>query len=320
VTRDLYAGVPAIYVNYLDYDELAHAYGPRHPHALRALRRIDRAVHQLWRVARRVPGHRYDLYVLSDHGQATTTPYIALAGGKGFERRLFEEVLEPAGAREVSPARPEGRHLAQGIKAFRSHREVGLVQRFVNYLEDDFPWLLGEVREARQRGGVRVIAAGPNAFVYFLDIEEPLTLEQLDARCPGLAEQVSRARGVGFVLARSATGAMCIWRGRRYRLADGEAGPFAGRSDLPLVLDGIRDLMGMRCAGDLVIYGIGAPGGHVSYVAEYGAHAGPSPEELHTFIVHPPHVTLPGPLTHPTMLYPHFVAYQPRAAVPSRAV
>ena len=28
VCRDLYEGVPAIYVNYLGYDEMAHAYGP----------------------------------------------------------------------------------------------------------------------------------------------------------------------------------------------------------------------------------------------------------------------------------------------------
>src|SRR2546422_8022599 len=41
VARDPYAGVPAIYVNYLDYDVFAHAYGPRHRRALRALRRID---------------------------------------------------------------------------------------------------------------------------------------------------------------------------------------------------------------------------------------------------------------------------------------
>src|SRR5262244_2334004 len=47
VARDLYAGVPAIYVNYLDYDVMAHAYGPRHRRALRALRRVDRALRQL---------------------------------------------------------------------------------------------------------------------------------------------------------------------------------------------------------------------------------------------------------------------------------
>ena len=38
VSRDLYAGVPTIYVNYLDYDVAAHAFGPRQPagHAVAA--------------------------------------------------------------------------------------------------------------------------------------------------------------------------------------------------------------------------------------------------------------------------------------------
>ena len=31
VSRDLYAGTPAVYVNYLDYDVAAHAFGPREP-------------------------------------------------------------------------------------------------------------------------------------------------------------------------------------------------------------------------------------------------------------------------------------------------
>ena len=48
-SRDLYAGVPAVYVNYLDYDVFAHAFGPRHRRALRSLRRIDRSIRALWR-------------------------------------------------------------------------------------------------------------------------------------------------------------------------------------------------------------------------------------------------------------------------------
>ena len=67
----------------------------------------------------------------------------------------------------------------------------------------------------------------------------------------------------------------------------------------------------MPSAGDLVIYGIGAPAGHVSYLPEMGAHAGPSPEELHTFVLHPPAVALPPlPLTRPSQLYAHFMTYQ----------
>src|SRR5207244_11196681 len=47
VARDLYAGVPAIYVNYIAYDWFAPAYSRRHRRALRALRRIDRSISRL---------------------------------------------------------------------------------------------------------------------------------------------------------------------------------------------------------------------------------------------------------------------------------
>jgi len=310
VARDVYAGVPSIYVNYLDYDVVSHAYGPRHPRALRSLRRIDDAIKQIWRVCRRVPEHAYDLYILSDHGQALTKPFGQLSGGRRFERVIFEDFFTPAGARPVSPERPAGRHrLASGIKALRMGRAPGYFQRFFNYIEDGFPWILGEVKEAHERDNVRVIAAGPNAFIYFVDHAEALSIERIEERWPGLAEDLSRHPGVGYVLTRGADGPVCFWRGKRYRLSLAEPGPFAARPDAPLVVSAVADLMAMPSAGDLVVYGIDASSGHVSYIAEAGAHAGPSPEELHTFVVAPPGVRLPEPLNHPIQLYPHFVRY-----------
>lgn len=64
----------------------------------------------------------------------------------------------------------------------------------------------------------------------------------------------------------------------------------------------------------------------MSYVPEVGAHAGPTPAELRTFIAAPAHVTIPV-ITHPTALYDLFIAYQEvdgdaafaRGAVTSRA-
>ena len=72
--------------------------------------------------------------------------------------------------------------------------------------------------------------------------------------------------------------------------------------------------MAMPSAGDLVIYGIDAPQGNVSFVAEVGTHAGPSVDELHTFLIHPPSVKVPTPITHPVQLYPHFARYHADAA------
>jgi hypothetical protein len=312
VSRDIYRGVPAIYVNYLDYDVFAHAYGPEHPLALRSLRRIDESIRDLARAVRRVPEYDYDLYVLSDHGQAHCVPVQRLHGGRGLEDVLFDEVFrprDPGAGRAASAAR---RRFIADVRALYARHRPGLLQRFVNYLDRDFGRTEREEREARQQDDVRIIAAGPNAFIYFLDAPDPLDVGAIVTRYPDLLDELSRRRDVGFVLARSADGPVCAWAGKQVVLSETDPGPFADRPDVELVVAGIRDLMAMESAGDLVIYGNGAAVGNVSYVAEIGAHAGPSPEEMHAFVVAPVRLSLPSPITHPIQLYPHFMRYHDR--------
>jgi len=307
VARDLYDGVPVIYVNYLDYDVAAHAFGPQDRAAFRALEFVDRSIRQIGRILRRVPEHQYDLYVLSDHGQAQSKPFAELTAGKPLERLLFDELLDPAHL-EQHPA-PKETHaaFAHGFTAYHIGR-TGLGRRVMNRIDRESAKSADE-REAHERGGVRVISAGPNAFLYVVDTAEPLPIEELDRRFPGLASRISANRGVGFVLARSEKGPVYFWRGTRYELGGAQPGPFDGREDRDLVLRDLATLIAMPSAGDLVIYGTGAPEGNVSYIPEVGAHAGPSPDELHTFIVAPSRVTVPA-ITHPIQLYDLFIAYQ----------
>lgn len=258
VSADLYRGVPAIYVNFIDYDVFAHAYGPADRLAFRALRRVDRSILQLARIVRRLPELGYDLYVLSDHGQVATRPFGAVAGGASLEQVVRAALDAPAPA-------------------------------------------------------LRVIAAGPNAFVYFTDVE-PVRAAEIESRYPRAMARLSRHPGVGLVLARGAHGPECWYRGDPVSLGTRPdptvRDPFAGRADREVVIAGLRDLMAMPSAGDIVLYGTGAPGGSVSFIDERGAHAGPSEEELHAFILHPPTVRLPeAALTHPRQLYPHFLTY-----------
>lgn len=260
VSADLYRGVSAIYVNFIDYDVFAHAYGPSDRLAFRALRPVDRSILQLARIVRRLPELGYDLYVLSDHGQAATQPFGRVAGGASLEAVV---------------------RIALGGEA----------------------------------PALRVIAAGPNAFVYFTDRPEPVPASEIEARHPRAMARLSQHPGIGLVLARGARGPECWYRGHRVSLAGrpdpAARDPFAGRRDRDVVVAGLRDLMAMPSAGDLVLYGTGAPGGAVSFVDERGAHAGPSEEELHTFILHEPAARLPAEaLTHPRQLYPHFLAYR----------
>src|SRR5262249_40837252 len=251
VSADLYRGVPAIYVNYLDYDVFAHAFGPEHPAALRALRRVDRSIGQLARVIRRLPELGYDLYVCSDHGQTLTRYFADVSGGRSIAavvgamlRETARAPRHPAGAPALSgPGRLGGAH--------RGERE-----RFFNHAERD-------MRAVDVDGSdviVRVIAAGPNAFVYWSDVANPLLAEEIERRYPDLLAHLSALRGLGFGLARGAHGPVCWWRGRPVSLERALDGPFAARPDRDVVLAGLRELMAMPSAGDIVLYGIGAPG------------------------------------------------------------
>jgi Type I phosphodiesterase / nucleotide pyrophosphatase len=310
VSADLYRGVPAIYVNYLDYDVFSHAFGPEHPAALRALRRLDRSVGQLARVIRRLPELGYDLYVCSDHGQTLTRYFADVASGRSIvdvvRAMLRDTAHAPRHSAGGHPARTSGRL----GRAPRGERE-----RFFNHAERDMRAVDIDAGDAV----VRVVAAGPNAFVYWSDVKDPLPAEEIERRHPDLLAHLSAHPGIGFVLARSADGPVCWCRGRQVSLERAEDSPFAGRMDREVVLAGLRELMAMPSAGDIVLYGIGAPGGDVSFIDERGAHAGPSEAELHTFMLHPPSTPLPEePITHPVQLYPHFAAYR-EAWTPSAA-
>ena len=67
-------GTRSIYVDYVDYDEIAHHAGMLRPESLEALEAIDGVLHQLEMVATAAP-RRYRFVVLSDHGQAQGAPF-----------------------------------------------------------------------------------------------------------------------------------------------------------------------------------------------------------------------------------------------------
>src|SRR3972149_1484905 len=180
-TADLYRGVPAVYVNFLEYDVFAHAYGPRHPRALRALRDGDSSLGPLGRAVRRLPELRYDLYVLSDHGQAPTRPFTEVSGGVSIEGVVLA-AFSP-GSRGLGPRRLRGR--ARWLQAYRRTRGLGLYQRYLNYMERDFPERVLPPEALRRLEPIRVVAAGPNAFLYFTHAAEPLSFEAIEAGVPG---------------------------------------------------------------------------------------------------------------------------------------
>src|SRR5919204_6170199 len=75
ITLDIYLGVPVIYSTFMQYDEMAHHFGPSGRQALADLRRTDARIGEIVRMVRAVSSRPYDLVVLSDHGMTPAVSY-----------------------------------------------------------------------------------------------------------------------------------------------------------------------------------------------------------------------------------------------------
>jgi hypothetical protein len=94
VAEQMARGVPAIYCDLVDYDEVAHHAGPARPESMRQLESLDRMLGVLERLAPEAARH-YHLVVLSDHGQSPG-PTFRQRHGETLEEvvhRLADDVM-----------------------------------------------------------------------------------------------------------------------------------------------------------------------------------------------------------------------------------
>jgi hypothetical protein len=310
VTADVYAGVPALYVNFVDYDVAAHELGPRHYGAMRALRGVDRSIARIARVARRVPDLAYDLIVLSDHGQIRSVPFGEVAGPVSVAGVVMD-CFGPAAVEAETPAAAATPAVASRVAdppmplwPFMWQRSRGFAAMERQVRERNAVWI----------GGLCVVPAGPNVNVYLTHTPERILVEQIETRHPGALLRLSRYAAIGFVLARDGGGPVCYYRGAVFRIPPppGVTGcPLFDRPDRDVVVRGLEDLLAMPSSGDVILYGHYAPAGCVNFLGERGSHAGPSESELYGFVAAPPGIEFDfDAVTRARDLHPLFARYQ----------
>ncbi len=277
---DLARGRPVVYGNFLAYDENAHRRGPDSDLAVRALGPTDDAVARLWRAAHRSAGRAYDVWIISDHGQETTEPYVARHGetvAVAIRRVAIELGLVDA------ESGPMTRTPAHGVGQQRA-RQIGerLIARIVPGLD------VSDIRHAA--GALTVTAQGPLGHVY---APRPLTDEEAEEFARAVVERaevpmvVYRFEGESVAIVHTESG--------RFRLPEDAAAVFG--ADHPYLCEVAADLVKL-ChhpdAGDLVISGWRRDGPQVSFPFEHGAHAGPGPSETSAFALVPPDTPVAG--------------------------
>ncbi len=240
---DMVRGVPAIYLVYGNYDEVAHRRGPFSPQARAELHRVDRDLEALYAVAREVDSP-YDVYLMADHGHVDSTPMEKRQG-----RRLRHLLLEDL----EGPPRELSENIRLGLLDGRVVRPAG---------------------ERREDDPV-VIEAGNFSHVYLTRGREPLEAMDLLTRFPEVLARVARCPDIGIAMVRRGGAAVAIVRGEVYGPEEVDRAPLASEFSRQAVADMLRELPHMKTAGDLVLYGESVtPTGTVGFAWEWGSHGG----------------------------------------------
>jgi len=228
VSQHMLRGTRSIYVDYVDYDEIAHHAGVLRPESLEALEAVDNVLHQLEQVADAAP-RRYRFVVLSDHGQAQ---------GTTFEDRYGEDlaaVVARLAHSEValSDDDVEGWGRTRGLVGeLASTSGVGgrTMQAAADRMDQGHHHEpeaataadgAGAARPATGEETFHVLASGNLGLVYVRGEKERLTRRQLAARFPGLVAGLATHDGIGFVVVMDDDGPVALGARGWHRLDDG---------------------------------------------------------------------------------------------------
>lgn len=298
VISDLMAGRPAIYTTFLAYDEVAHHSGIERPETLTALRKVDRAIGRLIRVAERAP-RRYEIVVLSDHGQSQGETFL-----DRFEESLEDLVERLTGISEVAELeeQDEARAYLRASVAEASSEEsaTGRTIRAATpaRLLEPVEGSRTELPKESDLPEVVVMASGNLGLISFPRLPERATLEWLEERYPGLVGGLAGHEGIGFVLVDSESeGGIVIGSdGRRLLERDRveDEDPLAGFG-----VNAARHVLRthrFRTCPDIVVNSTYWP--ELDEVAAFeelvGSHGGLGGTQSHPFLLHPDHLPWPS--------------------------
>lgn len=328
VAEQLVRGTPTVFVDLVDYDEIAHHAGPTRPESLRALEGLDRVLATLEQVVEVAP-RDYRIVVLSDHGQSLGATFEQVAGeslAALVHRLLADPDLDAVQAGSDEEWGPLNAFLSSVAARHGDERSIVLGPHGRGAGGRDAGGRAAGGRASGRAGGrtgggrpegrsggtgvrdvpdVAVTGSGNLGMVWFPTESRRVVLEDLEARRPGLVRALAGAGGVGLVLVDTATrGLVAVGPGGVAWLE--EEGPGGGpvvEGLDPLARYGgraaadLRRLGRLDHVGDLVVLSAVTEAGHVhAFEGQVGSHGGLGGDQNTAVLLHPAELGVDGDL------------------------
>ncbi|MFL5726140.1 MAG: phage holin family protein [Chloroflexota bacterium] len=317
VMEEMYHGTPVIYVDYTDYDEIAHHSGPERHESLDALDGVDSTIRSLVKSAGDAP-RPYKFVVLSDHGQSLGSTFLQRYG-----TTLQEVVAGFVGTTDVAVATSEPEEMgalgAAVTEASRSTGATGALARSaaknIEYRTELQPVAAEPGTAPPPKGAedlseppeIVVCASGNLANIYFPRLSGRVTLEELHERWPSLVPGLVAHEGVGLLMVRSSQrGAVVFGKSGTVYLDEGKVDgddpikPYGEYARL-----GLERVDRMADCGDLLaISMLDAGTGEVAAFEELiGSHGGLGGAQTEPMILHPAEWKIDEPIVGAEAVY-----------------
>ncbi len=327
VRLDIFRGVPAIYANFIGYDEIAHHLGPKSPYAYRSLKALDRQIFDIYQALHASLMRPYDLFIMSDHGMTESQPFHHLYG------QTLGQFMSSHNAANLATTELEA----------RAHKEQAVISQVEELSEDVGPRTSSLTRVVLDRLArmAMLIGTGPLqaglsensdspilavyssalANVYFTREANRLDVSEIERIAPGLLRSVVEHPGIGLVLGREDERTVVLTKeGTIYLESATEAQLETLRryDDPSLIAEQLIDLAAIPNSGDLLVFGAYENGRVVNFEDHAGAHGGIGGVQAFPFMAIPQSVEFGvADVTDATQLYERFDSHYWRRAASS---
>jgi hypothetical protein len=229
VVESMMRGVKSIYVDYVDYDEIAHHAGVVRREATDSLFGLDRVVGAIERVAQSgVPARDYQIVLVSDHGQSQGATFLQRYG------ESLEQLIQRLMGASVSTATSTSNVEAWGpvnVLIGQVSQQGSVTGRITERAVRgrDIDSALGPA--AADKGGavddavtpeLVVIGSGNLGGVWFATLPGRQSASEIEKRYPGLLAGLASHPGIAFVVVATDEGPVAIGDGGTHHLRSGE--------------------------------------------------------------------------------------------------
>ncbi|WP_062210043.1 phage holin family protein [Demequina oxidasica] len=220
IVEAMMAGRKSIYVDFVDYDEVAHHAGVTRPESLASLYGLDDVMRGLEALADSGATPRpYKIVAVSDHGQSQGSTFLQRYG-MSLEEFVTAHIDNPDAPKQA----PVSGHHVEASTARHESEQWGLANELATELGGQSS-VTGRLThralakdaaapaaptEGLDRPRIAVVGSGNLGGIWFAQHTKRLTLSAIERGYPGLVEALATHPGIGFLVVATPHGPVAI--------------------------------------------------------------------------------------------------------------